>query len=243
MQRQGLAKKQFVEAYQRAPWFSYRKHHIVQHQWPFLELFLAQHRVTYLDYDLTHRLLRDFPSAKQEVALFICHLILAAKEGHLCVHVYEETLNPSVQELWQNDEGKPLSDDEARTITQLMLQGSKKIPDRLISHHSHKNEPIPNTPLCREEDHFYLQRLWVYETLFLKNLNRHLKTTPAIAFNSASVEKNVQQLCRDQLLLEEQAHAVLQGCMNPLTLVAGGPGTGKTYTAGHLIKVLLAAIF
>lgn len=237
MPTQGFAKKQFAESYQRSPWLSFSKHRAGQHQWPFLELFLAQQRVTYLDYDLTHRLLRHYPSVGQEVALFICHLILAAKEGHLCVHVSQDSMNPSVQQLWQNEEGNPLSADEARTITQLMLEGSKQIPEGLITIQDQKNAPAASTPLCKEGSHFYLQRLWVYETLFLKSLKKHLKNAPAISLDSEILRKTVLQLTQEQKLLDEQAQAVIQGCMNSLTLVTGGPGTGKTYTAGHLIKV------
>lgn len=237
MQRQGFAKKQFAEAYQRTPWQLFGKQRPVQHQWPFLDLFLAQHRVTYLDYDLTHRLLRDHPAAGQEVALFLCHLILASKDGHLCVQLSQDSINPSVQQLWQNEEGNPLSADEAKTITQLMLEGSQKIPESLISSQDPKSPSQPGTPLCKEGNHFYLQRLWVYETLFLKNLKKHLKAAPALALNPDGVKRTVQQLIQEGKLLEEQAQAIIQGCSNSLTLVTGGPGTGKTYTAGHLIKV------
>lgn len=237
MQRQGFAKKQFAEAYQRSPWLSFGKRQSGQPQWPFLDLFLAQQRVAYFDYDLTHRLLRDFPSTGQEVALFLCHLILAAKEGHLCVQASQEGISPSVQHLWQNEEGNPLSIDESRTITQLILEGSKQIPEGLLTILDHAGRELPTTPICQEGNRFYLQRLWVYETLFLKNLKKHLNTPPAITLNPADIKKVVRTLIEDKLVLDEQAQAIMQGCLNPLTLVTGGPGTGKTYTAGHLIKV------
>ena len=234
MQRQGFAKKQFAEAYQRTPWLSFSKHHSTQHQWPFLELFLVQHRVTYLDYDLTHRLLRNYPLVGQEVALFICHLILAAKEGHLCVQLSQDGLNPSVLQLWKNEEGCPLSSDEARTITQLMLAGVTQIPEELITHLDQKTHQAPNTPLCREHSHFYLQRFWVYETLFMKNLKKHLHMAPSLQFNGNDLKKLVSQ---EKKLLEEQREAIVEGCSNALTIITGGPGTGKTYTAGYLIKI------
>ena len=236
MQKQGFAKKQFTDTYQRSPWLSFGKNQ-THSQWPFLELFLSQNRVTYLDYDLTHRLLRDYPSIGQEVALFLCHLILAAKEGHLCVHVSHDSLNPSVQQLWNNEEGNPLSDDEARTITQLMLAGSAQIPMNLITVQDQNGGFESRTPICKENGNFYLQRLWIYETLFLKGLKKHLKSKPAPFLQPEAVQKSVMQLCNDKILLPEQTQAIIQGCLNPLTLVVGGPGTGKTYTAGYLINV------
>src|ERR1700730_10282170 len=103
MLRHGFAKTFFADAYQRIPWISSRENE-KDHQWPYLEILLAQKRLSYLDYVLAHRLLRNYPDVKQEVALFLCHLALAAKEGHLCVHVTEEGLNPSVTQLWQKEE-------------------------------------------------------------------------------------------------------------------------------------------
>src|SRR6202008_1922535 len=91
--------------------------------------------------------------------------------------------------------------------------------------------------ICREGNNFYLQRYWIFETLFLKHFQRHLKSAPVPALDSEQVNQTVRQLLQDKTLLEEQAQAIVQGCLNSLTLVTGGPGTGKTYTAGHLIKV------
>ena len=93
MLRQGLAKTLFQETYGRTPWHSSRGEK-GKPAWPFLDLLLAQKRLSYLDYALTHRLLRSSPDAGQEVALFLCHLIIAAKSGHLCIRITEEGLHP-----------------------------------------------------------------------------------------------------------------------------------------------------
>ena len=236
MLKQGFAKTFFAETYQRVPW-SPVKENQKEHQWPFLDMLLAQKRLSYLDYVLAHRLLRHYPDVGQEVALFLCHLALAAKEGHLCVHVTEEGLNPSVAQLWQNEEGHSLPADEVQVLTQLMMTGSEQVPEGIMTSLHKHSESLPHTPICQEGNDFYLQRYWIFESLFLKYLKRHLKISPTLTLDVKKVEETVAQLCQDQLLLEEQAQAIKQGCLNPLTLVTGGPGTGKTYTAGHLIKV------
>lgn len=236
MQRQGFAKKKFAEAYGRTPWLSFSKNRD-GHQWPFLEILLGQQRISYLEYDLAHRLLKNYPSSRQEVALFLCHLMLAAKEGHLCVHAFQEDLNPSVAQLWRNEEGLSPPQEEGRILTQFILEGLKHIPESLITIIDQKDALQPQTPICREGNKFYLQKHWVYETLFLKNLKKHLKTIPSITFNLEHVEQALKQLCQETKLLPEQTQAIFQGCSHPLTLITGGPGTGKTYTAGHLIRV------
>jgi exodeoxyribonuclease V alpha subunit len=239
MLKRGFAKAVFAEAYQRSPWLSPSKEHeqILLPTWPFLDLLLSQQRLTYLDYVLTHRLLRPYPEIGQEVALFICHLTLAAKEGHLCVRVSNEGINPSVTQLWKDQEGHSVTLEEARTLTQWMLEGAKGIPSSLITVLTKQDTAMPRTPLCCEGNDFYLQRHWIFETLFLKSLKKHLKTQPTLALDGLKIKQTVEQLCQEKVLLQEQAQAIIQGCTHGLTLVTGGPGTGKTYTAGQLIKV------
>lgn len=235
MLKRGFAKAVFANAYQRTPWLLTEEGSIIH--WPFLELLLAQKRLSYLDYVLTHRLLRNYPEAGEEVALFLCHVALAAKEGHLCVRITEQEVNPSVLQLWQNEEGQPLSLEEAHQLTCLILEGAQKIPCGLVTALDNQTVSAPHAPICREGHDFYLQRNWIFETLFLKFLKKHLQTPPTLTLDHASVQQTVSTLCHEKILLEEQGQAILQGCLNPLTLITGGPGTGKTYTAGHLIKV------
>lgn len=236
MLKQGFAKKFFAEAYQRTPWLSLKENQ-EEHQWPFLDILLDKKRLSYLDYVLVHRLLRNHSNIGQEVALFLCHLALAAKEGHLCVHVTEERLTPSVIQLWQNEEGNSLPANEAQVLTELMLIGSQQVPEGIMTSLQKHSESIPNTAICREGNDFYLQRYWIFETLFLRHLKRHLKTPPILFLDDETIGKTLYQLCQNKILFSEQAQAIKQACLNPLTLVTGGPGTGKTYTAGYLIKV------
>lgn len=236
MLRQGFAKTFFVETYQHTPWFIDEKKQEEQ-QWPFLDILLAQKRLSYLDYILVHRLLRNYPGIEQEVALFLCYLALAAKEGHLCVHVTEKGVNPSVIQLWQNEEGHALPNDEAQVLTQMILVGVKLVPDGIMTTLHPNSDSVPYTPICRQGNDFYLQRYWIFETLFLKSLKRHIQSPPTVQLNIKKIEETVAKMCQDEVLLKEQAQAIKQGCSNSLTLVTGGPGTGKTYTAGHLIRV------
>lgn len=239
MLKKGVAKTVFSETYQRRPWQT-TQHEKTVPQWPLVEQLLAQQRISYLDYVLTHRLLRNFPECKQEAALFICHLSLAIRKGHLCVRVDENTLHPSISEIWQNEEGEALEESETSLLTQSILEGVKTIPEGLITAISSQLNPSdlhPTTPLCREGLDFYLQRYWMFETLFLSALKKHLQSPLQFKLNLSDVEGSVQQLVEQNTLLPEQAQAILEGCKNSLTVITGGPGTGKTYTAGYLIKI------
>lgn len=235
MLKKGLAKSLFNDLYQRIPWPL--NQNIIDSRWPLLDNFFLQKRVAYVDYALVHQLLSKYPTVREEVAFFLCHLSLAAKEGHLCISIEEDQINPRVEQLWQDEEAHFLSENEAQILAQSILIGSKNIPSEILTNLQHNDERIPNTPICREGNRFYLQKHWIFESLFVKHLKRHLTTIPSPSFNSEHLNQDVQKLILDKTLLTEQARAITEGCLNPLTLVTGGPGTGKTYTAGHLIKI------
>lgn len=232
----GFAKSDFFNKYQRSPWKTRPASFI--HSWPLLEAFLAQQKISYLDYILTHKLLVNHPQAQQEVAFFICHLILAARNGHLCIQLSELSIRPAPHEVWARESSNSLTPDELEIINQLILQGAKSIPTDLmtqIQFNSTQDKPL--TPLCRYRNIVYLQRHWVFESLFLKDFKRLSSSRARLMVDSNQVHTSVQTLCHQGLLLEEQAEAIIKGCESPLSFITGGPGTGKTYTAGYLIKI------
>lgn len=230
----GLAKKQFYEDYQRRPWAS-RPQSDFQF-FPLLDSLLTKEKLSYLDYALAQRLLREYPQANEAMAFFLCHLSLAAKEGHLCVRLGETCLEPQASQLWQKD-GDLLSDSELNEIDQLIYQGARQLPSYLISDVNINLLTWPSTPLCRYGSLIYFQRHWVFETLFLNSFQKQSLLKPQINLNQEKISQTVSHLCRQGTLLQEQAEAILKGCENGFSIITGGPGTGKTYTAGQFIKV------
>ena len=238
----GLAKTLFSETHQRTPWLLQEKN-LLGHSWPLFDHFLNQKRISYLDYILTHRLLRDEPNINEEVAFFICHLILSAREGHLCVKVGSHHVMPEPIHLWLGEEGQPFIYEEADMLNTLVLEGAHRIPFRLVTDvDNFSNENFPSTPICRYQHLFYLQRHWVFESIFLRHLKRHSLTKPGFEVDMSQVQERIQGLRNQGLLLEEQAQAIEIGCQHPLSFISGGPGTGKTYTAGHFVKIFWEAL-
>jgi exodeoxyribonuclease V alpha subunit len=231
----GLAKAFFLDSFQRSPWISKEKENRIP-LWPLLDDLLAEQRITYLDYILTLRLLRDYAPLKQEVALFICYLIKAVRDGHLCVQVENNQLLPGPEQIWSTESPEHLNSGYAQW-KELLLEGAKHIPTALLTIIGEELDSFPVTPLCRYRNLFYLQRYWVFESIVLKQLKRHLQAPPSLSIDKEKVAGSVAVLLEKGVLLEEQAEAIMRGCLSAISLITGGPGTGKTYTAGYLIKV------
>ena len=88
------------------------------------------------------------------------------------------------------------------------------------------------TPLCRMSSRFYFQRYWFYETLFLHHYRRFTAVSPKIPLSRESVAERLLSLDVARALPPEQKEAILNACEKTLTVICGGPGTGKTHTEG-----------
>jgi exodeoxyribonuclease V alpha subunit len=79
----------------------------------------------------------------------------------------------------------------------------------------------------------YLLRNWLYEESVAKHIKRLSQTLPAATYSH-------------DLLSDEQDLAVTTSLSHTLSIITGGPGTGKTFTAQHIInsctgRIILAA--
>ncbi|WP_052354796.1 exodeoxyribonuclease V subunit alpha [Candidatus Protochlamydia sp. R18] len=232
----GFAKQNFLESYKLAPWLGTKRAQDLPN-WPLVNQLLSKNQLSYLNYLLTLELIKG-QWINQNLVLFICHLLMAAQEGHLCVEIRNQTLFPTVKQLWMNEAAAPLSNEELENLTHSILQGSENIPVNFVTAmDSLENSVYPNTPICMHKGNFYLQKHWVLETVFLKNLKKHLQTPPTLELNRIVLEQHLNECVLKKKLLLEQAQAILTGCLSSLSLITGGPGTGKTFTAGRFIQI------
>lgn len=85
--------------------------------------------------------------------------------------------------------------------------------------------------LVEQEGRIYLRRNWECEQGFLFHLERLTQLPPAI-----TLEKDrLQEKLKDSRLNEEQKNALFKAAHNALSLITGGPGCGKSFTAAALI--------
>lgn len=221
----GMAKARFIEQYNKAPWLS--PHRQKPRCWPFLQHLFNLKRINELDIYLVNRLMDDCPEATEEVAFLLCHLFLAAKEGHLCIQITRDDLEPSVHSLWNANHETVLSHKEASQIADFIQNGYTYIQ-------THSNSVNLGKKFIFKENRVYLHKHWKLETRFLEDLSRFIRSEPNIIMNEKIVEAEIKK----DKLNPEQRLAVKCACDHPLSIISGGPGTGKTYTAGRLIRLL-----
>lgn len=116
------------------------------------------------------------------------------------------------------------------------LEADKLLLARLLSSHrlGHlclKEDDLPDfmsIPVKKEDDRLYLLRNWKIEEQILRHLKRLLYAPPKALSHSVPELNSEQQ-------------AALQNALTlPLSIIAGGPGTGKTFTAMQIAKTYLA---
>jgi exodeoxyribonuclease V alpha subunit len=138
---------------------------------------------------------------------------------------------------------KKLYSDVAKLI-KLSREGNlcvrlEDLSSEMVSFPMNVLEDFPSSPIVRDQERFYLQKNWVYETLILKHIQRLKKAPAPHFFNQSTFEK---QLNIQKTLNLQQMHAIRTTLHSCLTLICGGPGTGKTYTAAKLVELLLFAL-
>lgn len=219
----GLVQKQFIEKYAKNPF----KVAVAKASWPLLEKLLAAKFFAYVDLAVAERILKSSSTELQDSAALLGFLSLAARRGHLCVCI-DDKIVPSPEDLWSSgdDQEKPSKElfEELKTLLRLGIQSIKQ---------------RTSLPICRDQNRYYLQRHWLIETQFIENLLPFLgDRQPVLMVDQSKATQLVDKMLKAGILLSEQASAIIQGCEYPFTVISGGPGTGKTYTAGVLLRTL-----
>lgn len=231
----GLAQKLFLERGRQSLEVEKRP------KWPILNKLLAGKYLSDIDYALAEHLLSEYPLSGEEEASFICHLSIAARQGHLCVCVENGKVIPDPECLWKEVREKSgeetLYYQELEKLPGLIAKGSSLLPKTLITEQDKVDFGFPSTPVCRLGNLYYFQRNWVCETFIVQCLTSKFTQLPAIGLDLLKVKEEVSSMQLANRLQPEQANAIWQACQNSFTIICGGPGTGKTYTAGQLIRI------
>jgi exodeoxyribonuclease V alpha subunit len=147
----------------------------------------------------------------------------AVRQGHTCFNLSVRTA-PALRELFEALQATPESLRQALENSPLVGRPG--------------SSPLP---LILDGDRLYLQRYFAYEQRLAQRLSELLGEPPFPIDPGAllSVLPNTQGAAKDgEEATDWQAVAVFVALRHRLSVISGGPGTGKTHTIGLLLRCL-----
>lgn len=180
---------------------------------------IMQNGIDYCQFTLAQFLYRGFPDAS-ELCLWIAVLVnLEIDQANVCLEI--ETIEQKSR-AWGWQEVPPL--DELEDII-------RSCP--LIG------RPGDELPLIADNGKLYLHRYYHYE----KSISEHLLARSGCQRLMSGAETEIIDRLFDQDSNSKQPDmqkiAAIVCSLHPLAIISGGPGTGKTYTVGKIMALLL----
>ena len=173
-----------------------------------------------IDRHLAHFVLGT--NSAPEAFQLITYLSAALRQGHSSITVGNKLI-PSPSELKEEEE--TLSAEEENQLHKQLQKGVELLRVKNIS------------AIVIENDRISFELYATLKTRFQELYLKHRETPPCLAVDPVRLKQQVDQLCQEGTITEEQCVAIVQGCLQSFTTISGGPGTGKTYTVGILIRL------
>lgn len=175
--------------------------------WPLLESLLEQGVFCYLDLYFAKKML---PSGSENQALLLAVLFSISRQGHIALHLENISLQKQLRTVGLVD-----------ISHERIFSALQTLPDTLID----RNTQDMHKLIYLDKNYLYLQKYRAQENQILSSLLNLLE-------NKKSLYETPKQLNGLNL---EQKQAVLLALTHSFSLITGGPGTGKTFTAAQII--------
>jgi exodeoxyribonuclease V alpha subunit len=192
-------------------------------KWQKLNSYFEQGVFSFIDLAFAESVLRKLNSDKEEHAALLAILFAFSREGHLTLNLSDDALRCAMR-LLSIVNGDPLQE--------LLCNGAATFPVHGIAE-VQDSDDRPQTWVCRLGTRYYLQKNWVYESVILRHVERLHQHAPAATLTLSKM---------DPRLNVGQRKAIENAMIHSLSLLTGGPGTGKTFTAAELVKACLGAL-
>ncbi|MBN2479878.1 MAG: exodeoxyribonuclease V subunit alpha [Parachlamydiales bacterium] len=162
---------------------------------------------------------------------FLAYLFLISRNGYISLYIDDDKkIYPDPK--FFNFDNELLDDAFFKVLKNKIFLGSKSISLSLVNHFTDKHF---FKPIVKLDNWFYLQKNYVFETEIVKNIQRLIQNKKS---EKQEKELFLKILSEEDCLTIEQKNAIEKTFENNLSFILGGPGTGKTYTAAYLIKIL-----
>jgi len=176
--------------------------------WETLKKYYTQGALAWIDLAFAKSALKQVRSNKEEHAALLATLFALARQGHLALDLSHGPLAFALQQLGMS---------EPEPMVQLILRGASTLSPQI-------------TAVVRSNNHFYLQKNWIYESTIVSRLAILNSSTPTLPLPSPPP---------DPTLNVAQRQAVEKAAAHCVCFLTGGPGTGKTFTAAAFVRQML----
>jgi exodeoxyribonuclease V alpha subunit len=188
-------------------------------RWPILSSFVADEGLLFIDLYITDMILKPYPDVSEAMAALICKLVAATRIGHMCLAIDEDQIFPYSKEIVESLE-------IAEKMDAMALEGLKE--SNLSLFYEEQSALLQGYPLVKNGNYIYLQKNAFFERRFAFELQR--------LSQQARIEDSVPCTMALENLNEEQRQAVYLSRTHTFSIITGGPGTGKTYTAAQIVR-------
>lgn len=184
-----------------------------------LSYLLENKNLLPLDIFLAKRLLKN--TYDSDTLLFLSMLVSSNRKGDVCF--CPNSLDSS---LFSNET-------LVKTFQTSLFEGAEKLPDYLVEKKPEEKLYVQK-PFCKYMDKYYTQKNWTFETKVIQEIVTLSSIDPSDHYCRTTFLKNLEL---EKNLDERQKEAISTAFAKSLTLLSGGPGTGKTFTASLMIKI------
>lgn len=198
-----------------------------------------------LDEQLAFLLSRFYPSTDllslKRFHFLTLWLSVELRTGHVCLDFSQQNYNQiekRFSETLVEQINLQLASPTRQDWLKLLQNKKKSEQNNLIS------DGTTLSPLVLDDQRLYFQRLWHNEQIVAHYLKQ--ATQDQLINNQAAIDPNQTQSILDRLFpasseFDLQKEAVRKALTNQLTIISGGPGTGKTTTVAKILTGLLLA--
>jgi len=181
-----------------------------------------------IDYFLASQITKEL-DLQEEAVLF--HLLVALqwalRQGHSCLPLLEVAEKTFWADEDNNQPGYVFSSLE--TIHQCLKALAISVED--------------NAPIVLDQQALYLRRYWQYEVEVAQSIAQRMNLSPLSEQEQSKAKTIFSQLFNQSSLnndIDWQKVAVANALGRQLSIISGGPGTGKTYTVTRILATLQA---
>lgn len=201
-------------------------------RWSLLE---DLHRAQILEYIDLYLALHFYEEKKfsSSVASLFTYLYASCRRGFMRVRFDLGRLVPDPLQWRRKEEEIPLLKRWIREI----IQGREELPSHWVTNISYRrNGQQATTPLISFQEALYFHAFWMREVKALSHLSRIFQGGHPIQPSKRGL--SVKEEERLATLLPEQRRVLWSIYNCGVTLLSGGPGTGKTYVVGSCLRLL-----